>query len=101
MCLKEKKKKRCSTVTLRVLCKCYVEETLECLRSREGKCETAVWDGIGDTTECVFFTSTTPLYCMQCTVNDMSVSLVEIWYFLFAMVQLPTLLPNICKERQV
>lgn len=45
---------RCSTVTLRMLCKCYVEETLECLRSREGKCETAVWDGIGHNRVCVF-----------------------------------------------
>lgn len=83
----ERKKERCSRATLRVLCKCSIEEMLECLRIREGKCETAVWDGIGDTTECVFFTSTTPLYCMQCTVFPMSEALVDIWYLFLAMVQ--------------
>lgn len=35
----------------------------------------------GDTRECVFFTSTTPLYSIQCTVVDMLASLAEIWYF--------------------
>lgn len=47
----------------------------------------------GDTRECVFFTSTTPLYSMQCTVVDMSASLAQIWYFLFTMVALPTAPP--------